>query len=177
MIIYFNLRFLKMIQIKFIMQKDAKKKWFVLYTKPRGEKKLSEQLNTSGIEAYCPTRTEVRVWSDRKKKVEMPVLPSMLLVKIENKQRAKALESPLAMRYLFWNGKPSVVTQVEVDTLRSILGDSKFESHELDQLRPGQKLDMTELGFENIEGTVQYVNKKECWVVLQGMGYVVKFKR
>jgi Holliday junction resolvasome RuvABC DNA-binding subunit len=44
-------------------------------------------------------------------------------------------------------------------------------------LRPGQKLDMTELGFENIEGTVQYVNKKECWVVLQGIGYVVKFKR
>jgi transcription antitermination factor NusG len=159
------------------MQKDAKKEWFVLYTKPRGEKKLSEQLNTSGIEAYCPTRTEVRVWSDRKKKVEMPVLPSMLLVKIENKRRAKALESPLAMRYLFWDGKPAVVAQAEVDTLRSILGDSKFESHELDQLRPGQKLDMTELGFEHIEGTVQYVNKKECWVVLQGIGYVVKFKR
>jgi transcription antitermination factor NusG len=159
------------------MQQDAKKEWFVLYTKSRGEKKLSERLNSSGIEAYCPTRTEVRVWSDRKKKVEVPVLPSMLLVKIENKHRAKALESHLALRYLFWNGKAAVVAQAEVDTLRSILGDSKFESHELDQLHPGQKLDMTKLGFEHIEGTVQYVNDKECWVVLQGIGYVVKFKR
>lgn len=157
--------------------KDAKKQWFVLYTKPRGEKKLAERLNASGIEAYCPTRTEIRVWSDRKKKVDMPVLPSMLLVYIENKSRQLALESPLAVRYLFMGGEPAIVTQAEVETLKSTLGDSKFESYELHKLRPGQTLDMTEYGFEKVEGTVKYVNRKECWVILQGLGYVVKFRR
>ena len=59
--------------------------WYVLHTKPRSEKKAEEQLLSLGINAYCPTRTELKVWSDRKKKIDMPVLPSMILVNIEEK--------------------------------------------------------------------------------------------
>ena len=57
--------------------------WFVLYTKPRFEKKVEEGLLSLGIEVYCPTRKEIRIWSDRKKRVDVPVLPSMVLVKLD----------------------------------------------------------------------------------------------
>ena len=42
--------------------------WYVLYTKPRSEKKVEEKLLSLGINAYCPTYSEIRFWSDRKKK-------------------------------------------------------------------------------------------------------------
>ena len=43
--------------------------WYVLHTKPRCEKKVEEQLLLSlGINAYCPTRSEIKLWSDRKKR-------------------------------------------------------------------------------------------------------------
>ena len=45
------------------------KKWFVIYTKPRTEIKVSQRLSVLGIENYTPTRMEVRQWSDRKKKI------------------------------------------------------------------------------------------------------------
>ena len=48
---------------------------------------LSKALNKIGIEAYCPVRIEMRQWSDRKKKIKTPLLPSMLLVKIPNNLR------------------------------------------------------------------------------------------
>ena len=54
--------------------------WYVLHTKLRCEKKAQEQLLSMGIKAYCPTRNEIRLWSDRKKRIEVPVLPSMVLV-------------------------------------------------------------------------------------------------
>ena len=57
--------------------------WFVIHTKPRFEKKVEERLLSLGIEAYCPTRKEIRLWSDRKKKIDIPVLPSMVLVRLE----------------------------------------------------------------------------------------------
>jgi hypothetical protein len=44
------------------------KKWFVLFTKPRTEIKVSQRLSVLGIENYTPTRIVVRQWSDRKKK-------------------------------------------------------------------------------------------------------------
>ena len=48
------------------------RKWFVLYTKPRTEIKVSQRLSVLGIENYLPTRVEVRKWSDRKKKIIVP---------------------------------------------------------------------------------------------------------
>ena len=62
------------------------KKWFVLCTKPRNELKVSGRLSRLGIEAYTPTRIEVRQWSDRKRKVIIPLLPSMVLVFLLEKE-------------------------------------------------------------------------------------------
>lgn len=151
--------------------------WFVLYTKPRAEKKLADQLTLDGIEAYCPTQVEIKQWSDRKKKVETPLLPSMILVHLPNEERDRVFNRTHAVRYLYWLGKPAEVTPEEVESLRSMAEDSQFESQGLKKLNPGEKLDMTALGFEQIEGTVKYVSEKECWIVLENLGYIVKFKK
>jgi len=50
------------------MKTPDSKKWFVIYTKPRNEIKVSQRLSVLGIENYTPTRMEIRQWSDRKKK-------------------------------------------------------------------------------------------------------------
>ncbi len=42
--------------------------WYALYTKPRNEKKVEEQLLKMGLEAFCPKVTVVKQWSDRKKR-------------------------------------------------------------------------------------------------------------
>lgn len=151
--------------------------WFVLYTKPRAEKKLAEQLREDGIESYCPTQIKVKQWSDRKKKIEIPILPSMILVNIKDDERDKVFNRRHAVRYLYWLGQPAKVTSEEVESLRSMLEDSQFESQGLEKLKPGEKLDMTALGFEHIQGTVKFVTAQECWIVLENLGYVVKFKR
>ena len=44
-------------------------KWHVLYTKPRHEVKALERLTQNGFEVYCPMKTTLKQWSDRKKKV------------------------------------------------------------------------------------------------------------
>ena len=54
--------------------------WLVIYTKPRSEKKVSQRLKEMGIMIFCPTVTTVRQWSDRKKKVEVPLFNSYVFV-------------------------------------------------------------------------------------------------
>ena len=48
------------------MNKDQElKKWIALYTKPRHEKVVQEELNQKGFQTYLPLLKERRRWSDR----------------------------------------------------------------------------------------------------------------
>jgi len=59
------------------------KKWYVVYTTPRGEKKANHRLEEKGIETYLPLRKTIRQWSDRKKKIEVPLFTSYLFVYVD----------------------------------------------------------------------------------------------
>ena len=88
---------------------DQAKQWYVLYCKPNTEKSTTQKLKEKGFDVYCPTQTQIRQWSDRKKKIEKPVLPSMLLVYIKDKDRPQAFTIPSVQRYLFFAKEPSIL--------------------------------------------------------------------
>ena len=149
--------------------------WFVLVTKPRNEKKVESRLNKIGIEAFCPVRTELRQWSDRKKKVKTPLLPSMLLVKIPNNLREIVFDVPYVSRYLYWQGQPAVVKEREVDVLRKV-ADQEFSSVSLQKFTPGTKIDLGPFGISDSTGTIKYTSANQCCVVIDSLGYMLKFQ-
>ncbi|URM37362.1 hypothetical protein LLY39_01890 [Flavobacterium anhuiense] len=53
--------------------------WYVVYTKPKWEKKVADKLNQLGIECYCPLITQIKQWSDRKKRLKLRFLILMFL--------------------------------------------------------------------------------------------------
>ncbi|HMJ47328.1 MAG TPA: transcription termination/antitermination NusG family protein, partial [Ferruginibacter sp.] len=52
---------------------NMNKKWYVVYTRPRWEKKVAATLDERGVENYCPLNRVNRQWSDRKKVVLEPL--------------------------------------------------------------------------------------------------------
>lgn len=154
------------------MQKT--KHWYVLQTKPRSEKKVASRLSDMGIEVYCPVKTEIRQWSDRKKKVEVPVLPSMVLVKIEDKNRPLVFDAAGVVRYLFWLGKPAIVPEDEINILQEAL-TSGLKVVDVKKIEVGDVIEVEGLGSISKEkGTVKYVSGSQCWVVMERLGYIVK---
>jgi len=87
--------------------------WYVLYTKPKQEKTDADSFNSIGIEAYCAMVTIVKQWSDRKKKVEVPLINFSVFVNIEEYKRDKVFEVSGIVMYLFWLGKLAVVRAIE----------------------------------------------------------------
>ena len=152
-----------------------KNNWFVLVTNPRNEKKVESRLNEIGIEAYCPVRTELRLWSDRKMKIKTPLLPSMLLVKVPNNLRNIVFDVPNVRRYLFWEGQPAVVREEEVSVLRKV-ADQEFSSVRLQKFTPGTKIDLKPFGISDSTGTVKYTSGNQCFVVIDSLGYLLKFQ-
>lgn len=148
--------------------------WHVIYTKPRAEKKVEERLNNFGIEAYCPVKQEVKQWSDRKKKILVPVLPSMVLVNIDEKERNKVFDIPGVVRYMFWLKKHAIVKDDEVVSLKSLLSQNNIISQNIETLKVGENINVP--GFENQSGIIKKISNNQIWVVLKKLGYVIKLK-
>jgi len=147
------------------------KKWFVIYTKPRTEIKVSQRLSVLGIENYTPTSMEVRQWSDRKKKILVPLLPSMVLVNIHEKEVNKVFEVIGVVRYLFENQKRAEVSNKEVLAMKYYLDNSYLSNKE--ELVVGETVKVPLLEKEAI---VISIKGKNCFAQLKKLGAIVSFQ-
>jgi len=148
--------------------------WNVIYTKSRSEKKVEERLKNIGIEAYCPVRTEVKFWSDRKKSILVPVLPSMVLVKIDKNNRNQVFDIPGVVRYMFWLKKHAVARDSEVDSLKLLLKSNNIIEQNVASYNVGDEIKIPSL--EDQLGIIKKISKNQIWVVLKQLGYVIKLK-
>ena len=146
--------------------------WYVLLVKPRAEKKVRYRLHALGITVYAPMRKERRQWSDRIKTIEAPLLPSMVLVQVDEKDRHVVFEVSGVVQYLFYQGQPAIVRDGEVNILKSIetKGSKVLGVH---QLEKGDDIQLKHLGTEPLDAVVSKVNDDKCWLVLKDIGYVV----
>lgn len=92
--------------------------WFVLYTRPRFEKKIESQLCGETIECFLPLREEVHQWADRKKRVQVPLFASYIFVRVNERERLRALQCDGAMKYVGFGGKISTVRDETIESLR-----------------------------------------------------------
>ena len=155
---------------------EQDKQWFVLYCKPNTEKSTTQKLKEKGFDVYCPTQTQIRQWSDRKKKIEKPVLPSMLLVHIQDKDRPQVFTIPTVQRYLFFAKEPAVVREEEVAAMNEYLS-GEYDKLEVERIEVGSKLNLDEFGFKGQRGIVKKLSKNQCWIYLESLGYVIKVSR
>ncbi|PQJ77753.1 transcription termination/antitermination NusG family protein [Polaribacter porphyrae] len=147
------------------------KNWFVLHTKPRNELKVTERLSAIGIEVYAPTRLEVRQWSDRSKKVEVPLLPSMVLVHLDEQDTSKVFQVTGVVRYLFEQGKRACISNDEVLAMKCYL-ENKFNI-EVKNLSEG---DIINVPLLNQDAKILKLQGKKCMARLQSLGAVVSFQ-
>jgi transcription antitermination factor NusG len=128
--------------------------WLVIYTNPRWEKKLADQLTAKGFTVYCPTQRVKRRWSDRSKWIDQPLFSSHIFVHIEPERRDAVYFTPGFVRFLFWNKHPAVVRDAEIDTLRRWLNDFDHETITVEAISPGTKVHVQSGPLQGRDGIV-----------------------
>ena len=151
------------------------KNWFVLYTKANQEIKVTEQLNKIGVSCYCPTVTIIKQYSDRKKKVLKPLIPSYVFVFIEEGRRNDVFSVFGVVRYMFWLGKPAVVREKEVELMKKYL-NGEFQSVSLTNFTKGQLHKISEGIFAGKIGRVIEIQKNKIKLQLESLGMIVTLK-
>ena len=80
---------------QFVSQEELR--WYALHTRARHEKAIERRLREQGMETFVPTTMEVHRWSDRKKKVEVPLFSCYVFIRCalsaEDRTRVYQVES------------------------------------------------------------------------------------
>ncbi len=127
--------------------------WFALYTKPRSEFKAEQQLTEAGVDNYLPKITRLRKWSDRKKLVTEPLLRSYIFIYANESERLISVEQKAVVRCLFDQGRPAVIPEWQIDSLRKML-ETKTDVIVHNGIVPGAKVVIKNGPFEGVVGTV-----------------------
>ncbi len=100
---------------------EEEKKWYVVYTKPRWEKKVAIALQAKGIDNYCPLNRVTRQWSDRKKIVFEPLFKGYVFVSPALPDKWDIKKTAGILNYVYWLGKPALVKESEINTIKKFL--------------------------------------------------------
>lgn len=146
--------------------------WYVLYTKPRNEKKTAKLLDDKGIEVYCPIHEVVKIWSDRKKKIQEPVFTSYIFVKLKDykNEQVEVLSTPGAVRFLFWLKQPGIVREEEVDAIRNFLNEYKNAKISVN-MSEGEFVTITEGPLMEQKGKIVKIQGKKAILQLRSLGW------
>ena len=151
------------------------KNWFVLYTKPKQELRVVDELSKIGIYSYCPTVKMIKQYSDRKKKIERPLIPSYIMVYIEESKRKSVFSIPGIVRYLFWLGKPAIVHENEINIMKKHL-EGVYSSISISKLICGQLYKITEGPLIGKTGKIVEMKKNKVKLELASIGMTVVLK-
>jgi transcription antitermination factor NusG len=108
---------------------DVSLRWYAAYTLPRHEKAVADRLSRQEVETYLPLYCAVHCWNQRRAKVELPLFPGYLFVKMIITDRVRILAQPGVIRLVSFNGKAAALPDDEVEKLRSTLAVCKAEPY------------------------------------------------
>jgi len=144
-----------------------------IYTRPRWEKKVNQLLTEKGFESYCPLNKVKRKWSDRIKVVEEPLFKSYVFVKVAEKERTEVRMTSGAINFVYWNGKPAVIKEKEINAIRRFLNEYAYVEARPMDVQLNQRVRIINGTLMDKEGKVLELRHKTAKIAIESLGYIL----
>ena len=138
--------------------------WHVAHTSANHEKRVAQQLLERSVEHFLPLYNSVRRWKDRRIKLQLPLFPGYVFVRLPVRERRKIFQVLGFARLISFNGQPAVVPDVEIEALRTgLAAQLRAEPHHY--LTLGRRVRVKSGPLEGVEG-ILIRKKNACRVVV-----------
>ena len=166
-----NLRNSGYFQIRYMNPKQLnEKKWLVIYTRPRWEKKVDMLLQRQGIESYCPLKQVQNQWADRKKEVSLPLFSSYVFVRVNLREEGLVLYCLGVMGYVYYMQHHAVVSDTVIEEIKRNLAIYKdVEVINLQSISIGDRVLVKQGAFANQPGQVVQIQGKNVLMVFDNI--------
>jgi transcription antitermination factor NusG len=162
------------------MINGTSQKWYAIYVASRSEKKVNELLSEKGIHVYLPLVRSLRIWSDRKKMVEFPLMNGYVFVNINIiTEKDKVLQTRGVVNFVRSEGKVAVIRDVEISRLKQIveLGYDIESDRMAQSYNEGDKIKIIAGPLKGLEGyIINSDSGKNFEIVLESIHQTVRVK-
>lgn len=134
--------------------KSEEKKWIVIRTLSRNEKKVKVVLDKTDFENYLPLIKTIRIWSDRKKKIELPLFPGYIFLYIRESNINFIYSIPGVVGYIKFNNVAAAVPEKDIIFIRQLIEDEIDMEVSDEQYKIGQKVKINYRSLLDYEGTI-----------------------
>jgi transcription antitermination factor NusG len=150
---------------KSIKNNSSEEKWYALYTRPRAEKLVYQRLVEEGIETFLPLQKTYRMWSDRKKLVEKPLLTSYIFVKTIKHNFPKVYKTNGVVKFVSFEGHPVSIPQNQIDNLRLLINSDAEIEISSENFAKGDNVEVTSGSLIGLTGELIKIGNQNRVVV------------
>jgi transcriptional antiterminator RfaH len=148
-----------------ILKNTEEDKWYALYTRPRAEKLVYQRLTEAGVETFLPLQKTYRMWSDRRKLVERPLLSSYIFVKTKSKYYPVVYKINGVVKFVTFEGHPASIPQKQIDNLRLLINSDEDIEVTGEQFAKGDNVEVINGSLIGLTGELIKIGSQKRVVV------------
>ena len=146
------------------VEAPAEVQWYAAYTSANHEKRVAQQLEWRSVEHFLPVYESVRRWKDRRVRLQLPLFPGYVFVRLALRDRLRVLAVPGVARLVGFNGHPTPVPAVDIEAIRaSLAGNRDVQPHPY--VRCGQRVRVLSGPLAGFSGIVVRQKNRTRFVV------------
>lgn len=136
-----------------------------------------ELLSKNGYEVFLPMQKVMRQWSDRKKKVEVPLFNSYIFVKDFDHRIADILKTPGVAWNIRHNGKPAILREDEFSLIHRFITTGYFleTNGDVASFAVGDRAKIIDGPLAGLTGVLTGQDKQQRFnILLEGIQQVIQ---
>lgn len=141
--------------------------WCALYVKHKHEFSTARLLAENGHDVFAPSYTSRRRWSDRWKKIELPLFSGYVFWRIKN-NGASVMMAPGVVRILGSANAPAIIPDKEIETIQLAV-DSGCDIKPCQFVEIGSRVRINGGPLDGFEGTVDELRNEHLVVLSVGL--------
>jgi transcription antitermination factor NusG len=145
--------------------------WYAAYTLANHEKRVMQQFTERSVEHFLPLYESVRSWKDRRVRLQLPLFPGYVFVRLALRDRLRVLQVPSVVRLVGFNGYPAALPDREIEALRtSVAMQLRAEPHPY--LTVGRRVRIKSGPLTGVEGIL--IRKKNAFRVVLSLDFILR---
>ncbi len=130
--------------------------WFGVRVRSRSEQLAAAGLAGRGYQPLLPVYTVERRWSDRIRKVDVPLFPGYLFCRFDPRRKLAVLTAPGVLQVVGIGNVPAPIAEEEIDAIRAVVA-SGIPAQPWPFTREGERVALVSGPLRGVKGIVQKV--------------------
>ena len=144
----------------------AESNWYAIHTRSRHEKWIAQELQKKRVFTFLPLLQQIRQWSDRRSKVQVPLFSCYAFVRIAQttEERLKVLRTPGVLSFVGSERQGTPIPDEQIENLRTAIRE-KIPCAVHPFISTGQRVRIRGGSLDGIEGILMRQGGEQSVVV------------